>query len=170
MKSIVIATLLITLVFASLRGAERKEREHQNKNDYSDSQASGYSYDSESDSDSYGSYSGSGYSYSDSDSDSDSLDYSGYSGYSDDSDYSDNSEEFSSYSYDSEEEVEHPRPPKDEFPRLVFKTLRKIERGILEEWRLAEDPSLKNDIRSLLIQNLENLLPIAVEPVDPVES
>jgi hypothetical protein len=66
--------------------------------------------------------------------------------------------------------VEHPRPPKDEFPRLVFKTLRKIERGILEEWRLAEDPSLKNDIRSLLIQNLENLLPIAVEPVDPVES
>jgi hypothetical protein len=26
MKSIVIATLLITLVFASLRGAERKER------------------------------------------------------------------------------------------------------------------------------------------------
>ena len=41
---------------------------------------------------------------------------------------------------------------------------------ILEEWNVVEDPVLKNEIRSVLIQNLENLLPIAETPVDPVES
>ncbi|CAD8132741.1 unnamed protein product [Paramecium octaurelia] len=65
---------------------------------------------------------------------------------------------------------DHPRPhrPQDEFPRQVFQNLRKTGKVILDEWNITEDPSLKNEIRAVLIGNLENLLPVA-EVLIPTE-
>lgn len=34
----------------------------------------------------------------------------------------------------------------------------------MEEWKLAGDPALKNEIRAALIAKLENLLPVAEIP------
>ncbi|CAD8140054.1 unnamed protein product [Paramecium pentaurelia] len=55
----------------------------------------------------------------------------------------------------------HPPRPQDEFPRKVFQNLRKTGKVILEEWNITQDPSLKNEIRAVLIANLENQLPVA---------
>ncbi|CAD8053621.1 unnamed protein product [Paramecium sonneborni] len=55
----------------------------------------------------------------------------------------------------------HPPRPQDEFSKKVFQNLKKTGKVILEEWNITQDPSLKNEIRAILITNLENLLPVA---------
>ncbi|CAD8074313.1 unnamed protein product [Paramecium primaurelia] len=157
MKHILISFLLITIAFSSLRGSERKNKHHdKNSRSYSESSTESYDYSNQSSDDQYYSKESiseySSYSLSE-DSDSE-LSYSSSS--SDDSD-------------SSEDEQKSHRPRPDEFTRSVFKTLKQIEKGILQDWRLTEDPVLKNQIRILLIQNLENLLPIAQTPVEPIE-
>lgn len=66
--------------------------------------------------------------------------------------------------------MKHPHPPRhqDEFPRKVFQNLKKTGKVILEEWNITQDPSLKNEIRAVLIDNLETLLPVA-EVLIPTE-
>ncbi|CAD8061557.1 unnamed protein product [Paramecium sonneborni] len=199
MKNIIIIALLLAVAFASLRGSDRKEYKHerdQNKlrkgdRDRSDSSSGSYedeySYTLQNSEDNY-TYESTSYDSESSES----------SSGSESSESSSESESYSSefkhkrnvhhhkqqnrdgrrgprgrfHNKDQQfQNRKHPHPPRpqDEFSKKVFQNLKKTGKVILEEWNINQDPSIKNEIRAILIANLENLLPVA-EVINTQES